>query len=71
MNKIITLGVFDYFNLGKLRLFKQYRKYVNYVIVADEKKLYFNDERMEVLNSIKEIDEVEKWNAENNIKNGI
>lgn len=34
MKKVLTVGVFDYFHLGHLRLFKQAREYGDYLIVA-------------------------------------
>lgn len=70
MNKILTFGVFDYFHLGHLRLFKQCKKYADYLIVAiqDEKYIlkykpnakiiYSNEERVEMLKAISIVDEV-------------
>lgn len=70
MNKILTFGVFDYFHLGHLRLFKQCKEHGDYLIVAvqdseeilkykpDAKVLYSTDERVEILESIKIIDKV-------------
>ena len=70
MNKILTFGVFDYFHLGHLRLFKQCKNYGDYLIVAvqdeksilkfkpDAKILYTTKERVEMLEAIKYIDEV-------------
>ena len=70
MNKIVTFGVFDYFHLGHLRLFKQCKEFGDYLIVAvqeqdyilkfkpDAKIMYSTEERVEILKSIKEIDEV-------------
>ena len=70
MKKILTFGVFDFFHLGHLRLFKQCKQYADYVIVAvqkeeyvlkykpDMKLLYSTEERMEMLESIKIVDEV-------------
>ena len=72
--KILTFGVFDYFHLGHLRLFKQCKQYANYLIVAvqngdyiirykpDADILYTTDERVEILESIKEVDEVYVYN---------
>ena len=68
--KILTFGVYDYFHLGHLRLFKQCKKYADYLIVAvqDEKfilkykpnaKIYYStDERVEMLESLRLVDEV-------------
>ena len=70
MVRIITFGVFDYFHLGHLRLFKQCKEYGDYLVVAVQdgnyiKKfkpeatvLYSTEERVEILNSIREVDEV-------------
>lgn len=68
--KILTFGVYDYFHLGHLRLFKQCKEHADYLIVAvqngeyikkfkpDANVLYSTEERVEILKSIKEIDEV-------------
>lgn len=70
MKKIITFGVYDFFHLGHLRLFKQCRQYGDYLIVAiqdensikkykpDSKVLYSSNERKEILSSLREIDKV-------------
>jgi len=70
MKKIITFGVFDYFHLGHLRLFKQCKCYGDYLIVAlqDEKYilefkpdaniLYSTSERIEIIKEIRIVDEV-------------
>lgn len=70
MNKILTFGVFDYFHLGHLRLFKQCKQYGDYLIVAvqntdyilkykpDAKIVYSNEERIEMLKAISIVDEV-------------
>jgi cytidyltransferase-like protein len=73
MKTVLTVGVFDYFHLGHLRLFKNIKKQVGApcrLIVAmqdgdyitkfkpDAEVLYSTDERKEILESIKEIDEV-------------
>ena len=70
MKKILTFGVFDYFHLGHLRLFKQCKEYGDYLIVAvqngdyilkykpDAKVLYKTEERVEILESLKIIDKV-------------
>lgn len=34
MRKILTLGVYDYFHIGHLRLFKQCKEHADYLIVA-------------------------------------
>ena len=70
MTKILTFGVYDYFHLGHLRLFKQCKEYADYLIVAvqdgdyilkykpDAKVLYSTDERIEILEGLKIVDEV-------------
>ncbi len=70
MTKILTFGVFDYFHLGHLRIFKQCKKYADYLIVAvqdgdyilkfkpEAKILYTTEERKEILESLKCVDEV-------------
>ncbi len=70
MKKILTFGVFDYFHLGHLRLFKQAKEYADYLIVAvqngeyilkfkpDAKVLYSTEERVEILEALSIVDEV-------------
>lgn len=70
MTKIVTFGVYDYFHLGHLRLFKQCKKYADYLIVAvqngdyilkykpDAKVLYSTEERVEMLEGLRIVDEV-------------
>ena len=70
MTKILTFGVYDYFHLGHLRLFKQCKEHADYLIVAvqdgnsilkfkpDAKILYTTEERVEILESLKCVDEV-------------
>lgn len=70
MTKILTFGVYDYFHLGHLRLFKQCKKYADYLVVAvqdgayilkfkpDAKILYSTEERVEILESLKVVDKV-------------
>lgn len=70
MNRVLTFGVFDYFHLGHLRLFKQCKEYGDYLIVAvqdgeeilkykpDAKIFYSTEERVEILESIKIVDKV-------------
>ena len=69
MTKILTVGVYDYFHLGHLRLFKQCKKYADYLIVAvqdsdsilkykpNAKILYTTEERIELVKSLKIVDE--------------
>lgn len=68
--KILTFGVFDYFHLGHLRLFKQTKSYADYLIVGvqddkyvnmfkpDAKLLYTTDERVEILQALRDVNEV-------------
>lgn len=70
LKKILTFGVFDYFHIGHLRLFKQAKQYGNYLIVAVQseeyiqkykptaKVLYSTAERVEILSSLKIVDKV-------------
>ncbi len=75
MSKILTFGVYDYFHLGHLRLFKQCKKYADYLIVAvqngdyilkykpDAKVLYSTEERVEILSALKIVDEVRVYDS--------
>lgn len=77
MAKILTFGVFDFFHLGHLRLFKQCKEHADYLIVAvqdgtyitkykpEAQVLYSTEERVEILSSIKEIDEVYVYDVVN------
>ena len=70
MKKILTFGVFDYFHLGHLRLFKQCKEYADYLIVAvqngeyilkfkpDANVLYSTEERVEILEALRIVDKV-------------
>ncbi|MDO4842264.1 MAG: adenylyltransferase/cytidyltransferase family protein [Phoenicibacter congonensis] len=70
MIKILTFGVYDYFHLGHLRLFKQCKKHADYLVVAvqngeyvrkfkpDAKVLYTTEERVEMLEALRIVDEV-------------
>ncbi len=70
MSKILTFGVYDYFHIGHLRLFKQCKQYADYLIVAvqdgdyilkfkpDAKIFYTTEERVEILESLKIVDKV-------------
>ena len=70
MKKVLTVGVFDYFHLGHLRLFKQAREHGDYLIVAvqeedyiritkpEAKIFYSTEQRMEIVQSIKIVDKV-------------
>lgn len=75
MNKILTFGVFDFFHIGHLRLFKQCKAYGDYLIVAvqnddfilkfkpDAKMLYSTAERVELIESLKIVDKVTVYNT--------
>lgn len=68
--RVLTFGVFDYFHYGHLKLFERAKTFGDYLIVAvqrteeihktkpDAKILYSLEQRMEILKSIKYIDEV-------------
>lgn len=70
MSKILTFGVYDYFHLGHLRLFKQCKRYGDYLIVAvqdgdyikkykpEAKALYTTVERVEMLEALRIVDKV-------------
>ena len=68
--RILTFGVYDYFHLGHLRLFKQCKNYADYLIVAvqdgeyikkfkpDAQVLYSTEERVEMLEALRIVDKV-------------
>ena len=70
MSRILTFGVYDYFHLGHLRLFKQCKSFADFLIVAVQdgeyiKKykpeadvLYTTEERVEILEALRVVDEV-------------
>lgn len=70
MKKILTFGVFDYFHLGHLRLFRQCREHGDYLIVGvqrdeyvarfkpDGECFYTTEERMEMVRALRVVDEV-------------
>jgi len=70
MTKILTFGVYDYFHLGHLRLFKQCKRYADYLIVAvqdgdyilkfkpEADVLYSTSERVEMLEALRIVDRV-------------
>ena len=70
MKRILTFGVYDYFHLGHLRLFKQCKEHADYLIVAVQngyyikkfkpctKILYSTKERVEILESLRIVDKV-------------
>ena len=70
MIKVLTFGVFDYFHLGHLRLFKQMKEYGDYIVVAvqnedyirkfkpEAKVLYTTEERVELIDALEIVDKV-------------
>lgn len=68
--KVLTFGVFDYFHYGHLKLFERARMMGDYLVVAvqrteeihktkpDAKLMYTLEQRMEILSSLRQIDEV-------------
>lgn len=70
MKKILTFGVFDYYHIGHLRLFKQCKEYGDYLIVAVQREeyikefkpdaaiMYSTSERIEMLEALRIVDEV-------------
>ena len=70
MVKVLTVGVFDYFHLGHLRLFENAKKLGDYLIVAvqdgdcilktkpNAKVLYTTEQRMEMVRALRTVDEV-------------
>ena len=70
MTKVLTVGVFDYFHLGHLRLFENAKKLGDYLIVAvqDEKyilktkpnaRIFYNTEqRIALVKALRVVDEV-------------
>lgn len=70
MVKILTFGVFDYFHLGHLRLFKQCKEHADYLIVAvqdgeyilkykpEANILYTTEQRVEILEGLRVVDKV-------------
>ena len=70
MKKVITVGVFDYFHLGHLKLFENAKALGDYLIVAvqdgdcilktkpDAKVLYTTEQRIEIVKALRVVDEV-------------
>lgn len=70
MKKVVTVGVFDYFHLGHLRLFENAKKLGDYLIVAvqngdsilktkpDARVLYTTKQRIDMVSALKVVDEV-------------
>lgn len=70
VSKILTFGVYDYFHLGHLRLFKQCKEHADYLIVAVQDSDYIlkykptaqirysTAERVEMLEALRIVDKV-------------
>ena len=70
MKKVITVGVFDYFHLGHLRLFENAKKLGDYLIVAvqdgdcilktkpNANILYSTEQRVDLVKALRVVDEV-------------
>lgn len=70
MRKVITVGVFDYFHLGHLRVFENAKKLGEYLIVAvqdgdcilktkpDANILYTTEQRVDLVKALRVVDEV-------------
>ncbi len=68
--KVLTVGVYDYFHLGHLRLFKQAKNFGDYLIVAVQDSdfikrykpnadvFYTTEQRLELISSLSIVDEV-------------
>lgn len=79
MKRVLTVGVFDYFHLGHLRLFKQALKYGDYLIVAvqeeeyihinkpDARILYSTQERIELVQSVSIVNKVITYKSVNTL----
>ncbi len=75
MSKILTFGVYDYFHLGHLRLFKQCKEHAEYLVVAvqngeyikkfkpEANVLYSTEERIEMLEALRIVDKVIVYNT--------
>lgn len=70
MKKVVTFGVYDYFHLGHLRLFKNAKKLGDWLIVAvqdgnyilktkpNAKVMYTTEQRKELVGALRVVDEV-------------
>lgn len=70
MKKVLTVGVFDYFHYGHLRLFQKARALGDYLIVAvqdgnfihrfkpEAAVCYTTEQRLEMVGALKTVDEV-------------
>lgn len=82
MKKVVTFGVFDFFHYGHLKLLEKAKQLGDYLIVAvqrdeeitktkpDAQMLYSLEQRIEMINSIKCVDEVVSYKqVDEDIKN--
>ncbi len=82
MKKVLTVGVYDYFHFGHMKLFKNARSLGDYLIVAiqdsdfilkykpDANVLYSTEQRMEIIKELRSVDEVTVYrNIDEDIKN--
>lgn len=79
MKKVITVGVFDYFHLGHLRLFEKSKQLGDYLIVAvqdgdcilktkpDANVLYSTEQRIDLVKALRVVDEVVVYQDVDNI----
>ncbi len=75
MTKVLTVGVYDFFHLGHLRLFQRAKALGDYLVVAvqdgdfilkfkpDAKVLYTTQERVEIVSALRPVDEVVLYTA--------
>lgn len=74
MKKVLTVGVFDYFHYGHLKLFENAKKLGDYLIVAvqdgeyilkykpDASIFYTTEQRVELVKALRVVDEVVLYN---------
>lgn len=82
MKKVLTFGVFDYFHYGHLKLLERTKALGDYLIIAvqrseeihktkpEAKILYSTEQRIEIIKSIRYVDEVVPYSqVDEDIKN--